>query len=107
MPPNPQPTFRALSDPTRRAILSILTRGDQTIGQIADQFDVTRPAIKKHLNILEQGQLIRVTKQGRERINRLEKNGLQPLIDWLSVFDSFWDERLTTLKSTIEKDMKK
>ncbi len=105
MTPDPQSTFRALADPTRRGILSILAAGDKTIGEVADHFDITRPAIKKHLAILEDGQLIDVIPRGRERINHLKKDGFFPIIDWLSVFDAFWDDRLTTLKSTIEKDM--
>jgi len=102
---DPQATFRALSDPTRRRILRILTDGGQTIGQITDQFDVTRTAIKKHLSILEQGGLIDVTVLGRERVNTLKQDGFRPAMDWLSVFDSFWDDRLSALKSSIEKDL--
>jgi DNA-binding transcriptional ArsR family regulator len=105
MAPDPQTTFRALSDPTRRDILSILAKGDKTIGEVAQHFDITRPAIKKHLAILEDGHLIDVITRGRERINHLRKDGLMPVIDWLSVFDAFWDNRLTALKSTIEKDL--
>ena len=105
MPPDPQATFRALSDPTRRDILCILTDGDRTIGQIADRFNFSRTAIKKHLTILERGDLIAVTTQGRERVNSLKSDGFRPAIDWLSVFDNFWDDRLTTLKSAIEKDL--
>ena len=100
-----QATFRALSDPTRRGILRILAGGDQTIGQVAGHFDVTRPAIKKHLAILEGARLIEVTTRGRERINHLRKDGFLPAVDWLSVFDAFWDERLAAMKSTIEKDL--
>ena len=105
MTPDPQTTFRALSDPTRRDILSILAKGDKTIGEVAQHFDITRPAIKKHLAILEDGHLIDVIPRGRERINHLRKDGLMPVINWLSVFDTFWDNRLTALKSTIEKDL--
>ncbi len=105
MQPDPQPTFRALSDPTRRAILALLTSGEQSIGQITDQFDVTRPAIKKHLSILEQGNLISVTTRGRTRINRLNPDGFNPARSWLTYFDSYWDSSLAALKSTIEKDL--
>ena len=100
-----QATFRALSDPTRRGILRILAGGDQTIGQVAGHFEVTRPAIKKHLAILEDARLIEVTTHGRERINHLKKDGFLPAVDWLSVFDAYWDDRLAALKSTIEKDL--
>ncbi len=105
MQPDPQLTFRALSDPTRRSILTILAQRDMTIGEIADQFSQSRPAIKKHLIVLEQGNLISVSQRGRERVNTLIPNGFHPVTDWLSVFDVFWNNRLATLKSTIEKDL--
>jgi len=96
--------FRALSDPTRRRILILLSDQAMTIGQVAEQFDVTRGAIKKHLIILQDGNLISVKAQGRERINRLNVDGLKPVMDWLGEFDRFWDERLNKLKNVIETD---
>ncbi len=71
MTPDPQSAFRALADPTRRGILAILRDGEATIGQVADRFDMTRPAVKKHLRVLEDGALIEVIPRGRERVNRL------------------------------------
>ncbi|MEM8632536.1 MAG: metalloregulator ArsR/SmtB family transcription factor [Pseudomonadota bacterium] len=101
---DPQRTFRALADPTRRAILNRLTRGPLTIGEVAEGFDMTRPAVKKHLAILAEGALITVEAQGRARINRLRPAGLAPVIDWLATFDAFWDDRLSDLKTAIEKE---
>ena len=100
-----QSTFRALSDPTRRDILQILSNGDMTIGKIAEQFDFSRTAVKKHLTILEEGNLITVAVNGRERINHLNINGLHPIMEWISFFDRFWDSRLSGLKTTIEKEL--
>jgi len=105
MSPDPQLAFRALSDPTRRDILRMLQQKDMTIGQVADNFDMTRGAVKKHLTVLSDGGLIQVQSRGRERINTFNPAGMAPIYDWLSFFDTFWDERLETLKSTIEKDM--
>ena len=105
MIPDPQDTFRALADPTRRRILAVLTDGDRTIAEVADLFDMTRPAVKKHLSLLESADLIRVIPRGRERINQLNLSGLSPVLDWFEVFDSFWDDRLSALKSAIEKDL--
>lgn len=104
MPQDPQSAFRALSDPTRRAILAILADGDRTIGDVASAFDMTRPAVKKHLSILETGGLIDVEAKGRERINRLNPDGLRPVIDWLEFFDRFWDDRLSDLTAALNKD---
>ncbi len=99
---DPQPVFRALADPTRRAIISMLAHGARPIGDIADGFDVTRPAIAKHLRILEEGGVITVEAKGRERINRLNPEVLKTAADWLSYFDQFWDDRLAKLKEAVE-----
>ena len=77
MTPGPQYAFRALADPTRRGILAILREGDKTIGEVAECFAMTRPAVKKHLRMLEDGDLITVIPRGRERVNRLHRPGLQ------------------------------
>ncbi len=97
-----QGAFRALADPTRREILKHLSRSDMTIAEVADLFDVTRGAIKKHLVILEQGQLISVEAKGRERLNRLRPHGLKAATDWLSYFDRFWDDKLAALGQVID-----
>jgi len=99
-----QPTFRALADPTRRDILLMLRDKDMTIAEVAGKFDMTRAAVKKHLTVLSDGGLITVRAQGRKRINALNPAGMAPLRDWLTFFDAFWDDRLSALKSAIEKD---
>jgi len=99
-----QPMFRALADPTRRDILLMLRDKDMTIAEVADNFDMTRAAVKKHLTVLSDGGLITVRAQGRERINALDPAGMAPIRDWLTFFDAFWDDHLNTLKSAIEKD---
>ena len=100
----PQPAFRALADPTRRDILIMLRDRAMTIAEVAENFDMTRAAVKKHLTVLSAGRLITVRAQGRERINTLNPDGMAPLRDWLGFFDAFWDDRLAALKSAIEKD---
>lgn len=99
-----QATFRALADPTRRAILQSLTQRDRSIADVASDFDMTRAAVKKHLTVLRDGGLITVTPRGRERLNRLNPQGFAPIRDWLSFFEQFWDDRLDALKFAIEKD---
>lgn len=99
-----QPTFRALADPTRREILLLLRERDLTIAEVAENFDMTRAAVKKHLTVLSEGGLISVETRGRERLNRLKPDGIAPVVDWLSFFDSYWDDRLNALKSAIEKE---
>lgn len=99
-----QKTFRALADPTRRDILALLRNQDMTIADVSSQFDMTRAAVKKHLTVLSDGGLITVTPRGRERINSINAQGFAPVLSWLEVFDTFWDDRLSALKTAIEKD---
>ncbi|NNE85288.1 MAG: winged helix-turn-helix transcriptional regulator [Alphaproteobacteria bacterium] len=95
--------FRALADPTRRNILMFLSERDMTIGEVSDRFEITRAAVKKHLAILEEGELISVHARGRERINHLEPNALKTVSDWLGYFSRFWDERLAKLDEAVER----
>ncbi len=106
MPDTTQLTFRALADPTRRDILRLLSAQDMTIADVSTRFDMTRAAVKKHLTMLSDGGLITVTARGRERINSINPKGFAPALSWLEYFNSFWDTRLETLKTTIEKDNK-
>lgn len=98
-----QQVFRAISDPTRRAIIGLLADDDMTIGEVAAHFDMTRPAIAKHLGILEQGRLIRVEQRGRERVNHLTPTALRTVTGWLEQFDRFWDDKLDQLKQAVEQ----
>ena len=105
MIPSEQLGFRALADTTRRDILKLLATGDMTIAEVADNFDMTRAAVKKHLTILSDGGLISVRAEGRSRINALNPDGIKRVFDWFGFFDAFWDDRLSSLKDTIEKDI--
>lgn len=96
--------FRALADTTRRDILKLLASSDMTIAEVADNFDMTRAAVKKHLTILSDGGLIEVRAEGRARINALNPGGIKRVFDWFSFFEAYWDDRLTSLKDAIEKD---
>ena len=96
--------FRAIADPTRRSIMSLLANGEHSLGEIAANYDMTRPAVTKHLKILEAGGLIRVHSRGRERLHTLQPEGLRSVSEWLRFFDQFWDEKLETLKQAVEAD---
>ena len=97
-----QGAFRALADPTRRQILMHLSDTEMTIGEVSDHFEMTRAAVKKHLIILEEGNLISVQTKGRKRINRLEPEGMKSASEWLNYFSRFWDDKLDNLNSAIE-----
>lgn len=97
-----QQAFRALADPSRRAILLHLAIQDMTIAEVAGNFEMTRAAVKKHLKILEEGKLISVETRGRERVNKLEPMALKPVSDWFNFFNQFWDKRLSALEKAVE-----
>lgn len=101
-----QEVFRALADGHRRDILVHLRARDMTIEEVCQRMPMTRTAVKKHLTILEEGHLISVHKRGRERLNRLEPLAMRSVIDWLSYFSGFWDEKLSKLEKAIEKERK-
>lgn len=102
-----QGAFRALADPTRRDILRILAEREMTIGEVSGQFDMTRAAVKKHLTVLFEGELITVEARGREKINRLRPEGLKRASAWFEYFDRFWDEKLSALKDAVESEGEK
>jgi DNA-binding transcriptional ArsR family regulator len=99
-----QPIFRALADPTRRRILRDLAREPASIADVASRFEISRPAVVKHLAILREGGLITVAPHGRERINVLKPEGLRSAAEWLTFFDAFWDDKLARLKLAVESN---
>lgn len=98
-----QGVFRALADPTRRDILMYLSQEELTIAEVSERFDITRGAVKKHLTILQEGELISVHKRGRESVNRLEPDALRTATDWLNYFSQFWDNKLHDLSHAIDQ----
>lgn len=101
-----QPAFRALADPTRRDILRRLSAREMTIAEVTEHCAMTRAAVKKHLVILAEGNLIHMRRQGRETLSSLNAAGLKPVSDWLGFFDAFWDDRLGALAETLSTDDK-
>lgn len=99
-----QPVFRAIADPTRRQILGLLAERDLSVGEVAGEFDMTRPAVAKHLGILRDADLIIVRSEGRRNVNCLKPEALKTVADWVAYFDRFWDEKLAKLKHAVETD---
>ena len=89
--------FAALADPTRRAILERLAGGPTTVGDLAEPFDISLPAISKHLAVLERARMIRREPEAQWRRCSLEPAGLQPSLDWMERARSFWTESLDNL----------
>jgi DNA-binding transcriptional ArsR family regulator len=98
--------FHAVADPTRRAILDRLRDGGQAVNEIAGRFDVSRPAISKHLRILHSAQLVTEVREGRNRIYRLNPEPLRDLDRWLEHYRRFWTLNLLSLKTHVESKEK-
>lgn len=90
-------TFAALADPTRRAILSRLASGDASVGEIAKPFDMTLPAVSKHLKVLFRAGLISQGRSAQTRPCRLDAARLKEVADWVEEYRRHWDERLDRL----------
>jgi DNA-binding transcriptional ArsR family regulator len=91
--------FGALADPTRRAIVARLRAGSATVGALAKPFAVSRPAISKHLRVLETAGLVRRERRGRETICRLDPRRLRAAHSWLEDYRRFWEGALDRLES--------
>ncbi|MBN9513499.1 MAG: helix-turn-helix transcriptional regulator [Alphaproteobacteria bacterium] len=91
-------TFAALADPTRRAILARLTLGETTVGDLAEPFDMSLPAISKHLKVLERAGLISRGRDAQRRPCRLAAEPLHEIADWVATYRRFWEQRLDRLE---------
>lgn len=94
--------FRAIADPTRRAILDILRGGQQPVSEIARAFPMSRPAVSKHLRLLRQAALVREHREGRNRCYHLNPDPLADVDRWLDPYREFWQARLGRLKTYVE-----
>ena len=97
-----QMVFHALSDPTRREILDTLRSGALPVGRLANKFPLSRPAIYKHLCVLQEAGLVLERKQGRERICELKPDPLRGVDEWLTHYRHFWNTKLQHLKHYVE-----
>jgi DNA-binding transcriptional ArsR family regulator len=94
--------FRALSDRTRRAMLSRLARGSASVTQLAEPFEMSLPAVSKHLKVLEEAGLVGRSIEGRVHHCALEPEALRDANQWLEAYRQFWDETLESLAHYIE-----
>src|SRR5579862_2619315 len=95
-------TFAALADPTRRAILARLARGETTVQQLAEPFEMSLPAISKHLKVLEHAGLITRSREAQWRPCRLHADPLKGAADWLDHYRMFWEQSLDRLESYLK-----
>ncbi len=90
--------FFALADPTRRAILARLADGEASVGELAEPFSMTAPAITKHLKVLKRAGLIVRMSDAQWRRCRLDANGLRDVAEWVDCYRQYWDENLDRLE---------
>jgi DNA-binding transcriptional ArsR family regulator len=96
--------FKALADPTRRAIFERLARdGEQTVHALTGRAGVSQPAVSKHLGVLKHAKLVRDRREGRETHYSAQPQALAPLIDWMSFYGAFWRDRFDRLESLLKK----
>ena len=96
--------FGALADPTRRAVLDLLRRGNLPAGRIAQAFPVSRPAVSKHLRLLRRARLVEERRHGRHRVYQLNPGPLRAVENWLNHYRAFWQSSLTSLKVFVEAE---
>ena len=94
--------FRALGDPTRRAVYERLVVHEETVSELTARFDVSQPAISQHLKTLRDAGLVTVRREGREAHYRAGPDGLKPLFDWAAHYEKFWRGREAKLKAVLE-----
>jgi DNA-binding transcriptional ArsR family regulator len=96
--------FQGIADPTRREIISLLAKGEpMKLNSIAERFDISRPAISKHIKILEECNLIDIQQEGRQRICELKPESLEPVSDWVEKNRTLWNQRLDALEDCLNK----
>ena len=96
-------TFSALSDPTRRAILARLAHGEATVNELAEPFEISLPAVSRHLKVLEGAGLIRRGRSAQWRPCKLEPAALKTVDDWLERYRRFWEERFDRLEDYLRE----
>lgn len=95
--------FTALADPTRRSIIESLAAGERSFGDLADRFEMSRPAVSQHLKLLKDAGIVTSRADGQRRIYRLTDSGLDEIDAWLSQVRSYWSQRLDRLEALLSE----
>jgi len=97
--------FQVIGDPSRRKMLMLLSADSLTINGLADNFGMSRPAVSKHIKILETAGFISIQDMGRERYCTLKQDGFKELQNWISYFDEFWTLKLKKLETLLNNKL--
>ena len=98
--------FQVIADPSRRQMLMLLSKQSLSINSLAENFDMSRPAVSKHIKILYGAGFIAIEDIGRERHCTLKQDGFNALHDWLNYFDQFWSAKLKNLESLLNNKLR-
>lgn len=98
--------FQAIADNNRRQILMMLSEKSLSINLLADQFDISRPAVSKHIKVLEETGFISIRQEGRERFCELNPAGFDAVREWLAYYDQFWKRKLQNLEALLAQRKK-
>jgi DNA-binding transcriptional ArsR family regulator len=90
--------FQAIADPNRRAILALLATKKMTLNGVADKFDISRPAISRHMRILAECGLVKIERRGRERFCHVRLRSLNQVSNWVDQYRAFWEKKLDALE---------
>jgi DNA-binding transcriptional ArsR family regulator len=99
--------FQVIADPSRRTMLQMLSKQSLTINSLAENFDMSRPAVSKHIKIMYTAGFISITDIGRERYCTLKQEGFNELQNWIDYFDSFWKNKLKKLETLLNNKINK
>jgi DNA-binding transcriptional ArsR family regulator len=93
--------FQVIADPSRRQMMQLLSKDSMTINALAENFDMSRPAVSKHLKIMNNAGFISITDIGRERFCTLKQDGFDELQEFINYFDKFWTKKLQKLQDIL------
>jgi DNA-binding transcriptional ArsR family regulator len=99
--------FSALANPVRREVLMRLRKGPRSVNELAEGFEIGRPAVSEHLQVLRKARLVREEPRGRERFYHLDPRPLADVEKWLEGFGKYWKERMTALEDLLDEQKKK
>jgi DNA-binding transcriptional ArsR family regulator len=98
--------FQVIADPSRRQMMQLLSKESMTINALAENFDMSRPAVSKHIKIMHNAGFISITDIGRESYCTLKQDGFNKLQEWINFFDKFWNTKLKKLEDLLNKKAK-
>lgn len=96
--------FKAIADPTRREIINLIAHNNMNLNALADNFNISRPAVSKHIKILTECGLLVIKQQGRERFCQADLRQLQEVTDWAEQYRQFWMKKLDALGNFLDKE---